>query len=126
MIIFLEEKKGGIPISDKALRNFQDFVQGNLIMDMQTRNGIFTWSNRHRDNFFLVERLDIFLLGDEWKNTNLSVKSKILPLIKLDHSLIQLTFSLDYNSMCFPFKFEKIWLKDKDLETNMMEKFPLH
>jgi len=43
-----EEKTGGRSKLDSDNSGFKDFIQRNQLMDMQTSNGIYTWTNKRR------------------------------------------------------------------------------
>ncbi|XP_059066679.1 uncharacterized protein LOC131857910 [Cryptomeria japonica] len=114
-ILASNEKKGGIQRIDMALKNFQDFVDKNQLMDVSPKNGTFTWKNRHTGFTKIAERLDRFLVAGDWLAQNLILESTIIPLIGSDHFPICLNVSLGYYEGGHPFRFKSMWLRVPDL-----------
>lgn len=47
---------------------FEKFISSNNIIDVSLKNGLYTWSNRQSDNKCISQKLDHFLLSDNWNN----------------------------------------------------------
>ncbi|GLJ48416.1 hypothetical protein SUGI_1021880 [Cryptomeria japonica] len=94
---------------------FQDFVDKNQLLDVASKNGTFTWTNRRTGFTEIAERLDRFLVAGDWLAQNLILESSILPLIGSDHFPICLNVSLGYSEGGHPFQFELMWLRVPDL-----------
>lgn len=66
-LLDLDEKKGGLRMSNKIMEDFRDFVMQNQLMDVVPKNGTFTWTNR-RANFAHISEdwIDISLVNLGW------------------------------------------------------------
>jgi hypothetical protein len=64
MITSLQEKKGGIRRLDGESEAFQVWIEKFRLIDIQTSNGPFTWSNKRREEHRISIRLDIFLTSE--------------------------------------------------------------
>ena len=85
MITALEEKTGGRTQLELDSIGFKDFIQSNLLMDLQTYNGIHTWTNKHRGSQNITSRLDRFLMSDNAIHLGGDFHSSIMPLAGSDH-----------------------------------------
>ncbi|XP_057834369.1 uncharacterized protein LOC131044904 [Cryptomeria japonica] len=65
-LLDLDEKKGGLRMSNKIMEDFRDFVMQNQLMDVVPKNGTFTWMNRRGNFAHISERLDRHLIGESW------------------------------------------------------------
>ncbi|XP_059068896.1 uncharacterized protein LOC131859315 [Cryptomeria japonica] len=65
-LLDLDEKKGGLRMSNKIMEDFRDFVMQNHLMDVVPKNGTFTWMNRRAKFAHISERLDRHLIGESW------------------------------------------------------------
>jgi len=64
IILSLEEKRGGIRRLYGDSEGFQKFIEDIHLIDIQTRNNIVTWSNRHSNTHQVACHLDRFLFSD--------------------------------------------------------------
>jgi hypothetical protein len=61
MILMLEEKTGGTKRLEQDSGKFKSLIDQLNLVDIETRNGIFTWSNRRSGHQQVACRLDRFL-----------------------------------------------------------------
>jgi hypothetical protein len=64
MIKSLLEKKGGSRKLDAESEAFRDWIKKYRLIDIQTSNGPFTWSNKRREENRISIRLDRFLTSE--------------------------------------------------------------
>jgi len=64
IITTLEEKQGGRSRLESDSNNFKEFIQSNQLMDIQTSNGVYTWTNKWRGTQHIASRLDRFLISN--------------------------------------------------------------
>ncbi|XP_059073739.1 uncharacterized protein LOC131874401 [Cryptomeria japonica] len=84
-LLELDDKKGGLRMNTRVMEDFREFVAGNSLFDVKPKNGLFTWTNR-RENFSRIsERLDRFLVGPFWVDSDFNVDSCILSWTLSDH-----------------------------------------
>ncbi|GLJ22817.1 hypothetical protein SUGI_0430120 [Cryptomeria japonica] len=119
----LAEKSGGCSREPQSLVDFKDWTFQNNLTDIQTDNGVFTWTNRRSGFSMVAKRMDRFLVKDNsgFLN-NILVKASILPFSGSDHFPIQLSLAEDLKLVKCPFKLELMWLKEDNF-IDMLEKW---
>lgn len=80
------------------------------------KNGCYTWTNRQSGVDFITQKLDSFLLFENWIYSSTIWEASILPFTSLDHFPITLLLPNDNVPIQCPFKFEKMWLRDENLK----------
>ena len=110
MITKLKEKMGGRAKLEQEAGHFKDFIERNLLIDLQYCNGIHTWSNRRSGKHSISSKLDRFLISDNVVHLGGDISSTILPYSGSDHWLISLQWQRPGNAMRRPFHFEAFWL----------------
>lgn len=110
MITKLEEKKGGRAKLDQDADHFKDFIHNNMLIDMQTPNGMHTWSNRRDGRYQIASKLDRFLITDSAIHLGGDLSASILPHSDSDHWPIALQWHGPGNYTRCPFRFEACWL----------------
>jgi hypothetical protein len=85
MILTLEEKTGGIKRLEQDNGNFKSLIDQLNLVDIETRNGIFTWSNRISGHQQVACRLDHFLIKEAILEEDSTMEANILPKVGLDH-----------------------------------------
>ena len=88
-----EEKTGGLVAPPKNLQDFNCFVDNNNLMDIHSKNGSFTWTNKRSGFAHIAARLDRFLLSHDWKLSCLDISLDILSLPGSDHFPISLSLT---------------------------------
>ncbi|XP_059071912.1 uncharacterized protein LOC131871200 [Cryptomeria japonica] len=120
-ILDLSDKSGGKGGLSANRVNFQNFVANNGLREVKSKEGQFTWSNRRILGHHVAEKLDCFFLGGPWAETNLLFASNIHSMVALDHLPVELTIAFDGPPIRYRFKFEKMWLRDKNLRELIKE-----
>lgn len=106
------EKSGGIFPNKRIMEDFGNFILHMDLFDCKSQNGIFTWTNMRRDFSQIAERLDRFLLFENWLQSDLEFSSSILPMSGSDLYPISLCILEDKAPFWSPFKFEPMWFRD--------------
>ena len=65
LILNLNEKKGGTHREDPEMESFRDLLTDLHLVDIPTKNGIFTWNNRRGESHQIASHLDRFLASKE-------------------------------------------------------------
>jgi hypothetical protein len=116
MILTLEEKTGGTKKLEQDSGKFRTLIDNLKLVDMETSNGTFTWSNRRSGNQHIACRLDRFLVTEELLESGSCLDSLILPTAGSDHWPIALQLNLNDPPRYKPFRFEKFWLQHPDFQ----------
>jgi hypothetical protein len=107
MILTLEEKREGKKCLEPESAKFQELIENFKMVDIESGNGTYTWTNKilghqqiacRRDRFLVLETL---LLEDPLVNSN------ILPKAGSDHWTVQLWVDTISTPNLKPFRFEK-------------------
>jgi len=89
----MEEKKGGRIKLEGDSNGLREFIQNNQLMDIQTSNGVFTWTNKRRGTQHIASRLDRFLISDNAIHLGGDFHASIMPQGGSDHWPIMLQWS---------------------------------
>jgi len=109
IITNLKEKKGGRMRLEEDSTGLKEFIQSNQLIDMQTSNGTFTWTNKHRGIHHIASRLDRFLISDNAIHMGGDFHTSILPQGGSDHWPIMLQWTRPGKQCNRPFRFETFW-----------------
>lgn len=90
IITALEEKSGGRARLEGDNIGFKELISRNQLMDLQTSNGMFTWTNKLRESKHISSKLDYFLLSDNAIHLGRDFHASILPHASSNHWLIML------------------------------------
>eukprot|EP00253_Pinus_taeda_P019617 PITA_19617 len=85
IITKLEEKRGGRAKLDQDSTHFKDFIHNNSLIDLQTPNGVHTWSNRRTGRHQIASKLDRFLISDSVIHLGGDLSALILPHFGSDY-----------------------------------------
>ncbi|XP_038973680.1 uncharacterized protein LOC120105382 [Phoenix dactylifera] len=109
-IVDPQEKMGGKPFSfERKIREFQDFLMMNGLVDLGFAGPKFTWCNNQQGQARVWERLDRACATAGWIQSFPDYQVRHLPRIASDHC--PLLVSTDALAPArSPFRFEKIWL----------------
>jgi exonuclease III len=110
IILTLEEKSGGLKRLDQDSGRFKTLIEQLNLVDMETRNGIFTWSNRRTGHQHVACRLDRFLVTDALLESDQAMEANIMPKAGSDHWPIEFCLNPGRPPRPKPFRFEKFWL----------------
>ena len=122
LITSLGEKKGGRRSLDRFVEYFINFVEQSQLVDMETRNGWFTWNNRRGGEHHVASRIDIFLVLEDIAREAGEVSANVLPTTGSDHWLICLQWDWSDHPIRKPFRFEQFWIEHKDFNS-MVQKW---
>jgi len=93
-----------------------EFINKKSLIDVEPKNGNYTWNTKRKVRAFVMERLDRFLLSEESFDKGFEVESFILKGNLSDHCPICLDISKREKSKIIPFRFEAMWHDHPDLE----------
>ncbi|KAK3204389.1 hypothetical protein Dsin_018435 [Dipteronia sinensis] len=111
-----DEKRSGRPTYSNS--GFANWIYRNELVDMGFIGPRFTWMNKRGIKEEIWERLDRALCSMEWRLHYFEGFVKHLPTMFSDHCpvLIQLQSTHIPISMSKPFRFEAMWLKNKEFD----------
>jgi exonuclease III len=110
MILTLEEKIGGTKRLEQDSGKFKTLIEQLNMVDMETRNGIFTWSNKRTGHQHVACRLDRFLVTEALLESDQAMEANIMPKTGSDHWPIAFCLDPGFPPRPKPFRFEKFWL----------------
>jgi hypothetical protein len=116
IILTLEEKKGGKKHLEQDNIKLQELIDSLKLVDIETGNGTFTWSNRQSGPQQIASRLDHFLISETLMLEGPMVEANILPKSGSDHWPVQLWIDTIATPKLKPFRFEKFWLTHPDFQ----------
>jgi exonuclease III len=114
MVLTLEEKSGGLKCLDQDSANFNHLIDKLHLINIETRNGSFTWTNKRVGTQHIARKLDCFLISENLMLEGPLIESNILPSTGSDHWAVQLWIDTISTLKYKPFFFEKFWLKHPD------------
>jgi hypothetical protein len=116
IILMLEENTGGTKRLDQDNGKFRALIDQLKLIDIETRNGIFTWSNQRSAPQHVASRLDLFLISESLLMDDIVLESNILPKAGSDHWPVSLWLDTGATPKLKPFRFEKFWLTHLDFQ----------
>jgi exonuclease III len=102
----LDEKRGGIRHLEPESGDFQNILDNTNLIDLETSNGTFTWTNRRTKMHQIACRLDRFLISDSLLLEGTTLEVSILDFHGSDHWPIQLWLDVSATPGKKPFRFE--------------------
>jgi exonuclease III len=79
IILTLEEKSGGLKCLDQDSNKFHHLIDSLNLIDIETRNGPFTWTNKRAGTQHIASRLDHFLISENIMLEGPLIEADILP-----------------------------------------------
>jgi exonuclease III len=119
MITGLEEKRGGNRFMGNDNMLFNRTIDLLNLIDVETDNGPFTWSNRRSGVQHVSNRLDRFLISEAIMMDGLAWNATVIDAEGSDHWPILLTLNITGTPGRKPFRFEKFWLTHPDFQANI-------
>lgn len=104
-----KEKFGGLLVRNNRIDKFAKCLNHCKLIDLGYQGSHFTWTNKQRHGYTVLERLDRFLANYDWINLYPEATVKHLPRTHSDHCPILI--SLDPTCL-IPnkvFRFETMW-----------------
>jgi len=117
----LEEKKGGSRRLDLDSSAFNNLIDDFKLIDLETSNGTYTWTNRRTGLHQIACKLDRFLLLEPLILDGTAMESTILNYPGSDHWPIQLWRDISATPGKRPFRFEQFWLDHPDFKANIQD-----
>lgn len=109
-ILSMNEKFGGRFRSQNSLRNFQDFVFDNRLMDLGFKGSLYTWTNNQQGSDLIMERLDRGLCNVCWRELHQKAIVKHMEFIGSDHYPLLVCLNPCDKRTPWVFKFESMWV----------------
>jgi hypothetical protein len=94
MIKMMEEKKGGNRFLGNDSLLFNRTIGLLNLIDVETNNGPFTWSNKRSRAQHVSNRLDCFLISEAIMMDGLAWNATVIDVAGSDHWLILLTLNI--------------------------------
>ncbi|XP_059068246.1 uncharacterized protein LOC131858814 [Cryptomeria japonica] len=118
-LLDLDEKKGGLRMTNKVMDDFRDFVEQNQLVDVKTKNGQYTWTNRTIKFANISERLDKQFIGEYWMGSSFQAEACILPVSLSDHFPMELKLSEGLPKGKCSYKFLSMSWRDGEFLSNL-------
>lgn len=101
-VLFDFEKKGGTQKPYHLIDNFRNALFNNNLSSLNDLGPPFTWDNGRTHSNNVMERLDIFVVNDTWRNYFPNSSSTNLDYYSSDHRAIQLNTNYTQNNTDAP------------------------
>jgi exonuclease III len=105
MILMLEEKIGGTKKLEQDSGKFKTLIDQLKLVDIESSNDTFTWSNRRSGAQHIACRLDCFLISEELMDSGSQLESLIIPRAGSDHWSLILNVNIHDTTKFKPFRF---------------------
>jgi exonuclease III len=115
----LEEKRGGSRRLDRESDDFNNLIDNLHLIDLDTSNGLHTWTNRRTGSHQIACKLDRFLVSEVLMMEGTSMESTILNFSGSDHWPLQLWVDISATPGKKPFRFESFWLEHPEFQENI-------
>jgi hypothetical protein len=117
-ILSLKEKRGVNRRMDNDNNSFQKVIDDLCLVDLNTINRTYTWSNRQSVSHQVAFRLDRFLISESLVLEGHLLEANILPRLGSYHWSIQLWLDTLSSPHRKPFIFRKLWLTNSNFQEN--------
>ncbi|XP_057839788.1 uncharacterized protein LOC131049742 [Cryptomeria japonica] len=118
-LLDLDQKKGGLRMTNKVMDDFRDFVERNQLVDVKPKNGRSTWINRRVNFANISERLDRHFIGEYWMGSSFQAEACILHVSLSDHFPVELKLSEGLPKGKSSFKVLSMWWRDGEFLSNL-------
>jgi len=119
IICSLAERRGGSRRLDKDSSDSNALIDELHLIDLDTNNGLHTWTNRRNDIHQIACKLDRFLILESLMMEGTTVEADILNFSRSDHWPLQFRMDIPATPGKKPFRFEKFWLDHPDFQGNI-------
>ncbi|XP_074362148.1 uncharacterized protein LOC141702349, partial [Apium graveolens] len=114
-LLFTDEKQGGRPHPSNLLYGFGETIRECNLVDLGYVGGKYTWDKSRGTSKWIQERLDRGLATQEWRELFPLAEVHVLEVAPSDHLPLHLQLNKKvYVPRSKRFKFENVWLKEKD------------
>ncbi|KAK9028753.1 hypothetical protein V6N11_025900 [Hibiscus sabdariffa] len=96
-------------------------MKNSGLIELPIKGGLFTWSNRRKDDDAITERIDKILISSEWSLAYPKVIGILEAAVASDHNLILLQIEGLKKKRRRAFKFESRWLLEEECHSNVRE-----
>jgi hypothetical protein len=112
----LEEKRGGSRRLDRDSGDFNTLIDDLHLIDLDTNNGLHTWTNRRTSIHQIACKLDRFLISESLMLEGTAMESAILNFSRSHHWPLQLRMDILATPGKKPFRFDKFWLDHPEFQ----------
>jgi hypothetical protein len=112
----LGEKRGGSRCLDRDSGDFNALIDELQLIDLGTKNDLYTWTNRKTGTHQIACKLDRFLASESLMLEGTTIESTILNISGSDHWPVQLRMDIPATPDKKPFRFEKFWLDHPEFQ----------
>ncbi|RYR47373.1 hypothetical protein Ahy_A07g033305 [Arachis hypogaea] len=119
-VLTQEEKMDLHPKPHSQVREFRNFVDSNSLMDLDLKEGRFTWFSNPKNGFVTRERIDMTLVNWEWRLLFENASLSTMPAISSDYCPLSLDPKPVYR-ISRSFKFKAFWADHEECE-NIVKK----
>lgn len=114
-LMFAGEKRGGREHPRNLLAGFEETVRDCNLMDLGFVEERYTWEKSRGKENWIQERLDRGLATQQWRNLFPLAEVQVLDVATSDHLPLYLHLNRKvYAPRSKRFKFENVWIKEKD------------
>jgi hypothetical protein len=99
--------------------DFRELIERLHLIDVPTRNGLFTWNNKRGNEHSIVVLLDRFLLSEVGFQSKHGLSARVLPYHGSDHWPISLEWTQVWKQGPMPFRCEKLCLNHPNFLKNL-------
>jgi len=117
MICNLDKKRGGIRRLEAESEHFQALIDKLGLIDLETQNGLYTWSTRRSRSQQVACHLGQFLISNSLLMDGLALEASVLDSPESCHWPIQLWLDILGSLGRKPFRFERFWLIHPNFQT---------
>ena len=122
-ILNASEKEGGVARNERLIDDFRETVELCGVYDLGWQGGQYTWKRGNEEGTMIRERLDRFLVSDEWNQLFPHAWVRNFPIYKSDHAPILLGTDVTTHGRGKRklFHFEALWLSNADCQNIVKE-----
>ncbi|KAK9033047.1 hypothetical protein V6N11_018085 [Hibiscus sabdariffa] len=115
------EKYGGSPFDHNNAKWYHEFLERSLRMEIQSKGGAYTWSNKRSEEDEICEKLDKVISSLDWSFLFPKAIAIVDVPIASDHAPIVLLTNGVMKSVKKEFKFESRWSLEEECSNIVQE-----
>jgi hypothetical protein len=93
---------------------FSQLIQVEGLVDVEPLKLLPTWRNGRGGQDYIAKRLDRFLISEDLALSGFRYRTWVCNLKISDHMLVILHLEQDKGKVCYPFKFNYVWLEEPE------------